>query len=217
MIFPPEEILDKTKAVIVPGSHLHVYSDHLFLRKAEEWIRNLYVNYPKIKVLGICFGHQQISNALGGEVDSMRNRKKNKLGCVSTPEEIELADDFWNLDFVKKSGVSKQNSLSLYEAHGDEVTNIPETFKRFGSSKSCENEVLLSEDGRVFTMQGHPEYDVEFTCARSLNSTYADSEVSHQQMDSLLIEKVKQKGNLDNNQDEWRKICYSFLKEYYCK
>jgi len=211
LIFPSKEILAKTKALVVPGSHLNVNDNYAFLRQTEEWLRNFHIEYPDIKYLGICFGHQLLCNALGGSVDSMRNRKKNRMGFVCNPEKIELKDKFWEFDFVKKSNVRKKKELYLYQSHGDEVVKVPKVFECLGSSKSCEVEMLVSDDNRYFCVQGHPEYDVDFTTARSCNYAY-NGIYSYDEMEDIFEERAEEKRKCVNNQYEWRSICYSFLK-----
>lgn len=208
-VYPSEEQLSKTKALIIPGSHLSVNMKHSFLRQAESWFRQFHVKYPKVKFLGICFGIQQICTSLGGKVDSMRNRKTNRQGFISYPEKIVLEKTFWELSFVKESGVEKKDYMYLYQSHGDEVTEIPQGFKLTGSSPSCKVEVIVSDDERYFCIQGHPEYDIPFTTARFCNtSSYCDKE----EMDEAFKERVKQRSTSQNNQTEWRKMCYTFLK-----
>jgi GMP synthase-like glutamine amidotransferase len=211
MIFPSHEKLLKTKAIIVPGSHLHANEDYSFLRITEEWLRNFHHNYPSIKLLGICFGLQQTCLSFGGVVKPMRNRKKNSISFISNPEKIKLKEVFWDLDFVKKSGVPKSDDLYLYQSHGDEVTEFPEYFKCLGSSDSCEVEVLVSEDERYFLLQGHPEYDVDFTTSRWCNSCN-ENEGCYEEMENLFQKKANSKYRSRNEQKEWRSICYSFLK-----
>ena len=71
---PSEELLSKTKAILIPGSNLSVYNDYDFLRKTEVFLKDLIDDilfnkkYPQLKLLGICFGMQIIVSALGGKI-----------------------------------------------------------------------------------------------------------------------------------------------------
>ena len=46
----------------------------------------------------------------------------------------------------------------MYEVHNDEVFSVPDGFLKVGQSSSCDVEMMVSNDGRFFCMQAHPEY-----------------------------------------------------------
>lgn len=66
--YPTDELLDNARAIIIPGSRASAYDDADWIKKFREWIKKTYENKKNIKFLGICFGHQIISQSLGGEV-----------------------------------------------------------------------------------------------------------------------------------------------------
>jgi len=37
----------------------------------KDFVKQVYMNHPRIKLLGICFGSQLIAEALGGKVEKM--------------------------------------------------------------------------------------------------------------------------------------------------
>jgi len=58
---------DRISGVIITGSHAMVTDQVLWMLKLEAWVRNiLEMNIP---LLGICFGHQILAQAMGGVVD----------------------------------------------------------------------------------------------------------------------------------------------------
>lgn len=207
---PLETELENAKAIIIPGSHLSVYNDHDFLRRTEEWIKHFHENHEKVKFLGICFGMQIFVAAMGGKVEKMEHP------FVRGPTEIQLNDDFWDLDFVKKSGVNKVQSLNIMQAHGDECTFIPENLKikNYGKSDSCFNEVLVCEDERIMLVQGHPEYHPHFNIERMV-PFYLLREGKEKTIENILELKKKFEEEMISVQThslEWRMICNSFLK-----
>ena len=101
---PSEDLLSKTKAILIPGSNLSVYNDYDFLKKTEIFLKKLIDDilfndkYPNLKILGICFGMQIIVSALGGKIEKMKGTPRG------APELIEIVDDkFYDFNFYKKN------------------------------------------------------------------------------------------------------------------
>jgi len=208
---PDEIILSKCKAIIIPGSHLHVYDYHDFLRKTEDWIRGLIHNWPNIKFLGICFGLQLFCDALGGKTESMGNGV-----FISGGEELNLHEDLFKFNFIKSSGVSNINSLTIIQAHGDHVTNLPDyekyRVKNYAFSKTCEREILVSENERILCIQGHPEYSPHFNRYRfaPILAKWRKMDLTPENYQKVLDESLN--NSTHTNSLEFRKICHSFLK-----
>lgn len=207
---PLEAELENAKAIIIPGSHLSVYNDHDFLRKTEEWIKHFHENHEKVKFLGICFGMQIFVTAMGGKVEKMEHP------FVRGPTELSIKQEFWDLDFVKKAGVNKAQTLNLMQAHGDECTFIPESLKikNYAKSDSCLNEVMVCDSERILLVQGHPEYHPLFNIERMV-PFYLIREGKEKTLENILELKSKfelEMNNVQTHSLEWRMICNSFLK-----
>lgn len=210
---PDENLLKKTKAIIIPGSDLNIYSDIDFLRKTEAFLVNVLENHKHIKYLGLCFGMQLIVNALGGKVELMEPGK-----FIVGAEKLNINSDFWNLNFAKNSGVEKSDSLVIHQAHGDHVTIMPNeglfNLKSYASSESCTHEIIASDDERIFCLQGHAEYSTEFSISRA-----ASFLCLRQKLEITVENMIKVKEHFIKNEkypalhcEELRKLCYSFLK-----
>jgi len=90
-------------------------------------------------MVGICFGHQIIAQALGGKV-------------VKHPDGWAVgAQDY---DFGGKP-------VTLNAWHQDQVVSRPEGAEVAGRSDFCRNAALIYGD-RAFTVQAHPEFDDAF-------------------------------------------------------
>lgn len=209
---PDEALLKKCKRIIIPGSHISTYHDLPFIKEAEVWIKELYQNksFSHVKILGICFGEQLIMQALGSTVQKMER------DFVRYPELLEIDDSFWELGFVKSSKVEKCKNLVIPQAHGDEVVNIPEgtNIRNYAQSESCKNEFLVSDDERLFLIQGHPEYRPEFNLARMAPFFVQrqGKEKSHENIMEALEDLRKNYLTREVTSVDLRKLCFAFLK-----
>ena len=56
--FPSDEELSKMNGIVFPGSKYSVYDTTVpWIEPLKQFVRKVYDNYPKIKMVGICFGH----------------------------------------------------------------------------------------------------------------------------------------------------------------
>lgn len=121
---------------LVSGSRHGAYEDHAWIPPLEDFIRtSVEAARP---IVGICFGHQIIAQALGGKVEKYQ-------GGWTLGRQVY---DFAGLD------------LPLMAWHQDQVTEIPEGVQIIASTDSCKHAALLYGD-RAFTLQPHPEFDAE--------------------------------------------------------
>jgi len=175
--------------------------------------------YPNLKILGICFGLEIIMNGLGAELNKNSWDKKARFG----PEIINLKDEFWNLDFVKKSGVEKRKNLIIAEAHSEQIIKYPPEdknyFKTIGSSDACECEVVIDKKEKIFMLQGHPEYSPGLSMSRSLPmimefSGYKKEDINEESMNKFEEEFMNKEDNKNSTFNEWRAICDSFMRDF---
>lgn len=121
---------------LISGSRHGAYEDHAWIPKLENLIQEIVtIGRP---LVGICFGHQIIAQALGGKVEKFS-------GGWNLGREIY---DFAGLD------------LPLVAWHQDQVIEAPEGVQVIARTDTCQNAALLYGD-RAFTMQPHPEFDGE--------------------------------------------------------
>ena len=218
---PSEELLSKTKAILIPGSNLSVYNDFDFLRQTEKFLKNLIDDilfnkkYPNLKLLGICFGMQIIVSALGGTIEKMAGERRGK------PEDVEIIDDkFYDFNFYKNSGVEKMKILRINEAHGDEVVKYPDEkykIKLYGSSKSCKTEIMVDEQERILLIQGHPEYHPEFNSNRVaklfLKFRFKIENPTNEEIEKFINDYLNDEFAKNVNVIEYRKLCSYFMKK----
>lgn len=122
---------------LITGSRHGAYEDHPWIPPLEDFIRGAFAAH--VPVVGICFGHQIVAQAMGGKVE--RFAKGWSVGAT-------------DYDF-------DGDKITLNAWHQDQVTKAPAGAKVVASSPFCENAALLY-DNWAFTVQAHPEYGPEF-------------------------------------------------------
>jgi GMP synthase-like glutamine amidotransferase len=106
------------------------------------------VEQESVFVFAVCFGHQIVTEALGGKVI------KNSRGWEAGLHEITL-----NQSILSFEG---RESLRINQMHQDFVSKAPAGFNVFASTPICENHGMISGDKRVVSIQGHPEFSRDF-------------------------------------------------------
>ena len=122
---------------LITGSRHGAYEDHPFIPPLEQFIRDAYAAH--VPVVGICFGHQIMAQAMGGRVEKFAG------GWSVGPTDY---------DFDGKT-------LTLNAWHQDQVTRVPEAARVVATSDFCATAALLYDD-RMFSVQPHPEFQASF-------------------------------------------------------
>ncbi|MBF9031395.1 type 1 glutamine amidotransferase [Rhodobacterales bacterium HKCCE3408] len=125
-------------AWLVTGSKYGAYEDLPFIAPLEELIRA--IRDAGKPLVGICFGHQIIAQALGGTVEKF-------AGGWGTGLQTYAVDG---------------HTLDLMAWHQDQVTRVPKEAQVIGRSEFCEN-AFVSYGPKTLTMQPHPEFDSDLT------------------------------------------------------
>ena len=126
---------------VLSGSAHGAYEDHAFIPPLEEFIREAYA--ANIPLVGICFGHQVMAQALGGKVVKF--------------------DGGWGLgvhDYKIDLGNGPE-PIRINAVHQDQVVELPKDAKVIGSSPFCEN-AAIAYQGKAISFQPHPEFGPEF-------------------------------------------------------
>ena len=152
-IFPNH--LDDYDGYLISGSAYGVYDDAPFIARLIDLIQQ--IHQAKKPLFGVCFGHQIIAHALGGQAQKWDN------GWVLGTIEITLAklpDWIEKKDWVD----AKDNKINLIHVHQDQVTKLPRGATLIGTASHCKNAAFIIGD-TVFAVQGHPEFDAPYTDA----------------------------------------------------
>ncbi len=122
---------------LLTGSRHGAYEDHAFIPPLEDFIRKAYAEH--VPMVGICFGHQIIAQALGGTV-------------IKHPDGWAVGQQDYDFD---------GDRITLNAWHQDQVVTLPEGAEIAATNEFCENAALVYGD-RAFTVQPHPEFDDSF-------------------------------------------------------
>lgn len=119
---------------LLTGSKHGAYEDHPFIPPLEDFIREAYDE--GVPLVGICFGHQIIAQALGGEV------VKYPGGWVVGAQDYDFDDG---------------SRVTLNAWHRDQVVTLPPGATVLARNPFCEAAALVYGD-RAWTVQAHPEF-----------------------------------------------------------
>ncbi|MEV3843536.1 glutamine amidotransferase-related protein [Aeromonas veronii] len=144
----PED-LHECDAWLITGSRHDAYSDIPWIQALRAWIRQ--VHDADVKLAGVCFGHQVIAQALGGEV--VKSTKGWGLGVSVHPM---LADEPWM--------APARDQIRILASHQDQVALLPPGATRLAGNDFCPNFMFL-QGNNIVAIQGHPEFSVEYNRA----------------------------------------------------
>lgn len=131
--------IDCADGWLVTGSAHGVYEPLPWITKLEHFLHDAY--FQDIPIVGICFGHQILAKALGGEVEKFNE------GWAIGNQTYEMLKD--------------QEPNNIIAWHQDQVTVLPPNSKAIGNSDFCKNAFIIY--GRsAYTIQAHPEFLTEF-------------------------------------------------------
>lgn len=135
MQFPPD--VHAADGWLLTGSRHGAYEDHPFIPPLEDFIRRAYAE--AVPLVGICFGHQIIAQALGGKVEKFAG------GWSVGPQSYDFEGE----------------PLTLNAWHQDQVTVTPPGARVIATNPFCANAALAYDD-RALTVQAHPEFKAPF-------------------------------------------------------
>ncbi|OCK78856.1 GMP synthase [Lepidopterella palustris CBS 459.81] len=135
--------LDQIDAVLITGSRFNSFDDIPWILKLVDFTKKLLAQ-ERVRVIGVCFGHQIIGRALGAKVD------RSDAGWEISVTPMALTQ--------KGKELFKQDNLSLHQMHRDIVYEYPEGVEELGASPRCSVQGMYVE-GRIITVQGHPEFN----------------------------------------------------------
>jgi GMP synthase-like glutamine amidotransferase len=135
-------------AWLCSGSKYSVYDGTKWIADLAAFIRSTLDEKPFV---GICFGHQMLAHAMGGEVA----KAPQGWGVGVLPLEI-LRQESWMEPALPQ--------VRIQHMHQDQVVRLPGKSVLVGKSDHCEVGMFRVGES-LLGIEGHPEFSVEFGAA----------------------------------------------------
>ncbi|GKZ23637.1 hypothetical protein AbraIFM66951_009915 [Aspergillus brasiliensis] len=142
--FPNPEEYD---LIVLSGGKADASSSEPWVLGVLDFLQRTARESPKTKILGICWGHQAISSAFGGEVRAV------PTGPIAGLEDVKLTEAGMKF-FSSRSGVK---TYRLPEFHVREVAQPGVGFVHLAEN----HEMFVNKDNTVLSFQAHPEVQSE--------------------------------------------------------
>lgn len=135
-------------AWLITGSASGVYDGDPWIAALEDFLRSASGAAPMV---GICFGHQVMASAFGGEV-------------VKSPKGWGAGLHAYDV-FEAQSWMDSAAPIRLSVSHQDQVTTPPPGAKVIAGSDFTPYGMLAYPERRALSLQAHPEFEADFTRA----------------------------------------------------
>lgn len=132
---------------VISGSKHGVYEQLDWIRSLEGFIATLWSERKPL--IGVCFGHQVMATAMGGEV-----RKSERGWGVGV--------SFNQIHEPKPWMQPIQDKIDLIVSHQDQVVELPPHAQVIAGSDFCPN-YLLQYGDHFLSVQGHPEFEKAYS------------------------------------------------------
>lgn len=138
--------LERFDGFVISGSPASAAGDEPWVLKLLATIRE--IEARKIPTVGVCFGHQAIGRALGGEV----GKNPGGWGFGISPTHFNVSERWM---------VPERGTLQLYSAHSEQLLRAPKGAVILGGDAACAiGSYRIGE--HIFTTEYHPEMTPDF-------------------------------------------------------
>lgn len=180
--------IENLEALLITGSSFSVYDEIPWKQPLVQLIRTAYAR--NLPMVGVCFGHQIIADALGGTVQKARQG--------------------WGLGrhvytVLPGNGLIEGESLAISCSHQDQVLVAPEEATAVLFSDFTPNAGLLYANGTTFTVQPHAEFERDYA--------YALCEMRQGIATDEVVRKGKESLDLPLDHDVLGRVITRFLTE----
>ncbi len=148
-VLPEPESL---QAVLITGSPASVYDADPWIGELRAYIQAL--ARTKVPMIGICYGHQAIADALGASV----GKSEKGWGIGRHVYSVQALTDTWMRD-------DWTPEIATYVSHQDQVLTVPKGAEILAGSDFTPNAALVYRDIPALSFQCHPEFSADYAQA----------------------------------------------------
>ncbi|KAK3681491.1 hypothetical protein LTR37_020905 [Vermiconidia calcicola] len=135
--------LEDIDAVLLTGSKFNSFDNDPWILRLVEYTRRL-LKQDRVRLIGVCFGHQIIGRALDVKVD--RGDKGWEVS-VTKVHLTAMGKELFGLE-----------ELNIHQMHRDLVYEWPKGVEPLGHTDSCDVQGMYIKE-HLITVQGHPEFN----------------------------------------------------------
>ncbi|XP_072952560.1 gamma-glutamyl peptidase 5-like isoform X1 [Typha angustifolia] len=189
-----DDVIDGYDGFVITGSCSDAHGD-------DQWIRELVLLLKKLdakrkKVLGICFGHQILSRALGGKTGRATKGWDIGVTCIHPSHSTSRL----------LAALRIPSHLPVIECHQDEVWEVPPLAEVMAWSEKTGVEMFRYGD-HIMGIQGHPEYN------KDILLHLIDRLLQRNLIQNCHAEAAKAKLDArEPDREAWKRLCKGFLK-----
>ncbi|KAG1787726.1 class I glutamine amidotransferase-like protein [Suillus plorans] len=162
-VYPKEDDYD---AILITGSahtaHEYEQPGREWMKKLIEYVRVIATEKPRIKIFGICFGHQIVALAMGGTC--VRNTRfevsATKLQLTELGKRVYgIESGVMNIHLMNRDHVpTKPPSFHVLASSNQSPIHGMVLFSQSESLRDASHSDFRLTDIHILTSQGHPEF-----------------------------------------------------------
>lgn len=137
--------LSDIDAILITGSRFDSFADDPWILNLVAFVKEI-LQQRRVRIIGVCFGHQIVGRALGAKVD------RSDKGWEASVTAIDLTK--------KGQEIFGRPALALHQMHRDIVYNYPDAVEKLAYTAKCDVQGMYIAK-RLITVQGHPEFNEE--------------------------------------------------------